>query len=253
VRGSRQLIELKRFVVGHDLVSVPSAEEALVAEAPPYARANLAYIEIPGRYESANLPSIYYIAPPDPAWSVSEQRAYLPSEANLMFVSIHEVWPGHFLQGLHSHAYAGPLGGLLRSYACSEGWAHYAEELMWEAGFGKSDPKLHVGQLVSALRRNVRFQTAVGLHTQGMSLAQSERLFTDVAFLDPGNARQQAARGAYDPEYLGYTLGKLQIRALRDEWTASRGGQAVWKDFHDALLSYGAPPVPLVRKYMMTE
>ena len=250
-RGTRQLVELKRFVIDHDLVSVPSPEDALVAEAPPYERANLAYIDIPGRYESPKLPSIYYISPPDPSWTVAEQRAYLPSEANLMFVSSHEVWPGHFLQGLHSRAYAGPLGGLLVSYAFQEGWAHYGEEMMWESAFGKNDPKLHVGQLISALWRNVRFESAIGLHTHGMTLDQSEEMFRDQAFLDPGNARQQAARGAYDPGYLGYTLGKLQIRALREEWCASRGGKTCWKDFHDTLLSYGAPPVPLARKYMM--
>ena len=249
-RGTEQLVALRRFVVEHDLVSVPLPDEARVAEAPPYRRANLAYIERPGRYEKVQLPSVYYISPPDPSWTAEEQRAYLPSEANLLFVSSHEVWPGHFLHGLHRRAHAGPLGGLLGSYAFTEGWAHYAEEMMWDAGLGNADPKLHVGQLVSALWRNVRFRSAIGLHTKGMTVAESERLFREEAFLDPGNARQQAARGTYDPGYLAYTLGKLQILELRDAWIARRGGRAAWKAFHDELLSWGAPPLPLLARYM---
>ena len=84
-----------------------------------------------------------------------------------------------------------------------------------------------------------------------MTVAQSEAMFSEKAFQDPGNARQQAARGTFDPAYGNYTLGKLMIRELRDEWTASRGGRAAWKAFHDRFLSYGSPPIPLVRKAMM--
>jgi len=251
VARAAELLELlRRFVVEHDLVSVPLPDVALVAEAPPYRRANSAYIERPGPLEAVLLPSIFYIAPPDPAWSPSEQRAYLKSESGLLFTSAHEVWPGHFLQGLHERAFAGPLGRMLRSGTFSEGWAHYAEEMMWESGLGDGDPAIHVAQLTGALMRNVRFRSAIGLHTQGMTIEASQRLFRDDAFLDPGNARQQAARGTYDPGYLAYTLGKLQILALRDAWTAPRGGRSAWKAFHDGLLSYGAAPVPLVRRYM---
>jgi uncharacterized protein (DUF885 family) len=104
---------------------------------------------------------------------------------------------------------------------------------------------------MQALWRNVRYVSAIGLHTGGMSLEESERLFREVAYLDPGNARQQAMRGTYDPAYLNYTLGKLMIRKLRDDWVATRGGRAAWKEFHDTLLSYGGPPLPLVRREMV--
>jgi uncharacterized protein (DUF885 family) len=122
---------------------------------------------------------------------------------------------------------------------------------MWEAGLSAGDERAHVGQLLNALLRNVRFLSAIGLHTGGMTVAQSERMFREQAFQDPGNARQQAARGAFDPAYLNYTLGKLMIRKLRDDWTASRGGRKAWKEFHDRLLSYGGPPLPLVRQDML--
>jgi uncharacterized protein (DUF885 family) len=101
------------------------------------------------------------------------------------------------------------------------------------------------------LLRNVRFLCAIGMHTQGMTQDSCEKMFREQAYQDPGNARQQAARGTYDPAYLNYTLGKLMIRKLRADWTASRGGQAAWREFHDRFLSYGGPPIPLVRAQML--
>ena len=122
---------------------------------------------------------------------------------------------------------------------------------MWDAGLGDGDPETHIGQLQNALLRNGRFLSAIGMHSGTMTQAQSEKLFVDEAFQDVVTARQQAARGTYDPPYLNYTLGKLMIMKLREDWTASRGGRTAWKAFHDAFLSYGGPPVPLVRKAML--
>jgi uncharacterized protein (DUF885 family) len=197
------------------------------------------------------MPSVYYIAPPDPTWSKADQDAYLPGQADLLFTSVHEVWPGHFLQYLHANRSPFPFGRVFVGYAFSEGWAHYGEEMMWEAGLGKGSPETHIGQLSNALLRNVRFLCAIGLHTQGMSVDTCEQMFREQAFQDPGNARQQAARGTYDPAYLNYTMGKLMIRKLREDWTSSRGGRKAWHEYHDALLSYGGPPLPLVREQML--
>ncbi|WP_028927362.1 DUF885 domain-containing protein [Pseudonocardia acaciae] len=245
-----QLVSLRQFIVDHNVVTIPGPEEAKVDEAPPYQRSNFAFINIPGPYDKG-MPSVYYIAPPDPSWPKEEQEAYIPGESSLLFTSAHEVWPGHFLQFLHANRSKSEFGQLFVGYAYSEGWAHYTEEMMWEAGLGNGSPATHVGQLTEALLRNVRFLCSIGLHTQGMSQASCETMFREQAFQDPGNARQQAARGTYDPAYLNYTMGKLMIRKLREDWTASRGGRAAWKEFHDRFLSYGGPPIPLVRAQMM--
>ncbi|HET9579852.1 MAG TPA: DUF885 domain-containing protein [Usitatibacter sp.] len=248
--ASLQLVELRQFILDKHVVSIPSDEVAIVREAPPHQRWNSAYMSAPGPYEK-RLPSIFFIAPPDPAWTAAEQRAYIPDTDDLLFFSVHEVWPGHFLQHLHENRVPSKVGRLYRSYAFTEGWAHYAEEMMWEEGLGNGDPGIHVAQIVNALLRDVRYLSAIGLHTGGMTVAQSEAMFRDMAFQDPGNARQQAARGTFDPAYGNYTLGKLMIRQLRDDWTARHGGRSSWQQFHDKLLSYGAPPLPLVRKAMM--
>jgi uncharacterized protein (DUF885 family) len=257
-----QLTMLKEFIVTNNVVSIPSTDEAMVAEAPVYKRSNAAFIEVPGPYDHG-VASVYNIAPPDPKWSKAEQAAYVPSEPTLLFTSVHEVWPGHFLQFLHSNANPSKLEALWVGYAYAEGWAHYCEEMMYEKGLGKGDPEKHIGQLIDALLRDVRLLSSIGLHTHGMTVAQSEKMFREQAFQDPGNARQQAARGTFDPAYLNYTLGKLMIRKLRADWIAKHLGQgataapadeqALWHDFHDKFLSYGGPPIPLLRKEMMGE
>ncbi len=251
VEGARkQLATLRQFVVDKNLVTIPGPEQARVEEAPPFNRWNFAYIEIPGPYEK-NLPSVYYIAPPDPSWSKADQAAYVPGKAALEFVSAHEVWPGHFLQFLHANRAQWMFGRLFVGYAFAEGWAHYAEEMMFDAGVDGATPEVHIGQLTNALQRDVRYLSAIGLHSGGMTMAQSEQMFKNKAFQDPGSARQQAARGTYDPAYLNYTLGKLMIMQLRQDWIARHPGADALKAFHDQFLSYGGPPIPLVRAQML--
>ncbi len=249
---------LRDFVVQNKVVSVPNDSQALVAEAPPYNSQNAAYINVPGPFDH-DVASIYNIAPPDPKWSKSEQAAYIKGEALLLFTTVHEVWPGHFLQFLKSNANPNKLEGLWVGNAYAEGWAHYCEEMMIEMGLGKGEPEKHIGQLVEALLRDVRLLSAIGMHTKGQTVAQSEKMFREQAFQDPGNARQQAARGTYDPAYLVYTMGKLMIRKLRTDWLAKTvpnsapDDQSHWLEFHDAFLSYGGPPIPLLRKQMVGE
>ena len=262
VVGARALLgKLKEFVVANHVATIPSQEEAKVAEAPPYNRGNFAFIQVPGPYDKG-VASVFNIAPPDPKWTAAEQASYIPGVARLTFTTAHEVWPGHFLQFLHSNSNPSKLEGIWVGYAFAEGWAHYGEELIVEMGIAENKPELHIAQIKDALLRDVRLLSAIGLHTEGMTQAQSERLFTDKAFADIGNARQQAARGTYDPEYLKYTLGKLMIRKLRTDWVAHQlaGKTAtlaeehqLWHDFHDKLLSYGGPAIPRLRAEMMGE
>jgi hypothetical protein len=251
VEGARrQLEDLRRFVRERRIVSIPSEEQALVAESPPYNRGNFAYITTPGPYEHPAVKATYYVAPPDPDWTEAQRDAYLPGSAYLLFVSVHEVWPGHYLQGQFANLNPSKVGALWWNYSFGEGWAHYAEEMMYDAGLGGGDPELRVGMLANALLRDVRFISAICLHTGCLTLEESERMFREQAFADPGNARQQAVRGTYDPGYLAYTLGKLMIRKLRTDWLAANPG-ATQQQFHDRFLSFGVPPVPLVRRAML--
>ncbi len=250
--ATRQIPMLTAFVKSKDIVTIPGTEKALVHESPPYNRQNGAYIDPPGPFEKG-IPSIYYISPPDPSWTKAKQDAYIAGVDDLMFTSVHEVMPGHFLQFLHANRSPSLFGRLFVGYAYAEGWAHYSEEMMWEAGLGNGDPQVHIGQLSNALLRDCRFLSAIGMHARGMTMAQSKQMFIDQCYQDEGTADQQAARGTYDPAYLNYTMGKLMIRKLRADWTATHGGRAGWKAFHDAFLNYGGPPIPLVRQAMLNE
>lgn len=248
--AQRQLPNLRKFLEDNQIVTIPGTEEALVAESPPHRRFNMAYIMIPGPFESG-LPSVYYIAPPNPDWSEEDQLAYIPGETDLLAISVHEVWPGHFLQYLHSNRVENNIGRHFGTYTFAEGWAHYTEQMMVDAGLGDGDPEVRIGQLLNALLRNVRYMSAIGLHTEGMTIDESQAMFEEKAFKDFGNATQQAFRGTYDPGYLNYTLGKLMINKLRADWTSGRGGREAWGKYHDQFLSYGSPPIPLIREQML--
>lgn len=250
--ATKQIPELTAFVRAKDLATIPGTEQALVRESPPYNRQNSAYIDPPGPFEKG-IPSIYYISPPDPTWSKQKQFDYIPGKNDLLFTSIHEVMPGHFLQFLHSNRAPSWISRIFVGYAYAEGWAHYTEEMMWEAGYGDGDVGVHIGQISNALLRDCRYLSAVGLHTGGMTQAQSQAMFQKECYQTEGTAEQQAARGTYDPAYLNYTLGKLMILKLRDDWTATRGGKAAWKQFHDTFLGFGGAPIPLIRQSMMNE
>lgn len=252
VEARNQLPMLREFMVDQNLVTIPGTESALVEEAPPYNAQNAAYIDIPGPFEDG-MPSVYYIAPPDPTWDEETQQASIPSRADLLFISVHEIWPGHFLQFLHSNRSDNLLSRVFVTYGLAEGWAHYTEEMMLDAGLGDGDPVITIGQLSNALLRNCRYLSSIGLHTGGMSVSESVEFFKNQCYQDEGTALRQAARGTYDPRYLNYTLNKLMIQKLREDWTATRGGREAWKDFHDTFLSYGGLPVPYIRQAMMGE
>ena len=240
----RQLTETRAFVEARALMTISADARVEVAVTPPFMRWNSAFLDSAGPFEEAP-GSYYYITPPDPSWPKEVQDGYLFYEGDLLATTIHEVYPGHFVQGQQVRRAASRAQKLMDSYAFAEGWAHYVEQLMFDVGYGQGDPRLLLGQLANALLRNCRFLAALGMHTGKMTVAQADELFRTQCFVDPGNAKQQAYRGTFDPGYLSYTLGKLQILELRAKWQAKHGGEALGP-FHDWLLSFGSSPVALI-------
>ena len=240
--------EALAFVRSHDLVSVPAGVAVRVEETPLWARAlSTASMDSPGPFDPGG-EGVYYVTPVDPAWSAAQQREWLRSLNRTMLanITVHEVFPGHYLQYLHLRAAALPLARrVYLSPSFVEGWAHYTEELAVENGFGGPGPEAEVAQLHDALLRDCRLLAAVGLHADGWPLERAVRLFETDARMDRLPAEREAIRGTYNPEYFCYTLGKLAIRDLRARRLASSfGGNP--KAFHDALLGLGAPPIALL-------
>jgi uncharacterized protein (DUF885 family) len=239
--------EGKDFLEKKGLVTIPPEGKLEIKETPPFMRWNSAFLDGPGPFDRPDLVAYYYITLPDPKWSAKEQEEYIMAYGTLMATSVHEVFPGHFLQGQWARRAPTRAQKSLGSYSFVEGWAHYAEELMVEHGFGESDPQNRLGQLGDALLRNCRFVVSIGLHARGMTVAQAQERFEKDCFQDKATAKQQAYRGTFDPGYFAYTLGKIQIRKLKAEAKQALGPKFDEKKFHDALLSHGSPPVPLIR------
>ena len=250
--AERLLEELRLFVEVHALVSIPPAGRCRVEETPPFARWAFAMMDTSGPFETAG-ESYYYLTPPEPEWTPAQQEEWLRKfdYATLRDVGIHEVYPGHYVHFLKMKQVPRPLRRVLTSYSFVEGWAHYCEEMMLEAGYGGGDPRLPIAQLSEALLRNVRFLAAIEMHTRGMSLDAAARLFVADAYMDALPAEREAVRGTFDPGYLNYTLGKLMIRKLRDDLHRQEGAQFSLRSFHDRLLALGAPPIPLARRQLV--
>jgi uncharacterized protein (DUF885 family) len=248
--ATEQSDQMREFLVKKNLVTIPTDDPVKVTESPPFMRWNAAFLGGAGPFESKKLPNFYYISPPDPKWPKKTQQAYIPGTHDLLFITIHEVWPGHFLHGLHVRTNESRILKSLWSYATGEGWAHYTEEMMWDEGVS-DDPKVHIGQLQNALLRNVRAISALGLHTKGMTVEQSKKLFLEQGFQDDANAQQQAVRGTFDPMYLSYTVGKLAIVKMRDDLAERDGDSFSLQRFHDDLLGFGAAPLSAIRMAML--
>ncbi|HXN32831.1 MAG TPA: DUF885 domain-containing protein [Polyangiaceae bacterium] len=244
--------DARTFVIAHRIVSLASDDEATVRETPPYKRWNAASIEMSGPFESVKS-AFYYLTIPDRSWPNKEREAYLGTVGDLLGTTIHEVYPGHFVQGRWQERAPTRAQKAFGDYAFVEGWAHYTEQMMVEEGFGKDDPGSELAMRRGALLRNCRFAASVGIHTKGMTVEQAAKRFVDDCHQDAPTAREQAVRGTFDPGYFAYTLGKLQIIALRDDAKRKLGDKFSLQRFHDALLSHGAPPIALVRDRVLRE
>jgi len=251
-QAAEVLEELREFVLARGLVSIPSDVRVRVEQTPPFARWAFAMMDTAGPFETA-AESFYYVTPPEPDWTPEQREEWLRKfdYATLRDVGIHEVYPGHYVHFLQMKQVPRPLRRVLTSYSFVEGWAHYCEEMMLDAGYREDDPRLRIAQLCEALLRNVRFIASIQMHTRGMTVDAAARMFVEDAYLDPLPAEKEAVRGTFDPGYLNYTLGKLMVQKLRDDLRRTEGAGFSLRGFHDGVLALGAPPVPLARRRLL--
>ena len=248
------LEDIRQFIIDNDIVSVPSDVRCQTVPTPSFMRWAFAALDFPGPYEEKATETYYYVTPVENHWSDAEKEEWLTSfnYATLRAVSVHEAYPGHYVHYLHTRNADSMMSRVFGAYSFWEGWAHYAERMMVEQGYVRS-PQDELGQLMEALLRDCRFICAIKMHTQGMTVDEATRFFMENAFMEELPARKEAMRGTFDPMYLNYTLGKLMILKLRDDYRQAKGDAYSLKGFHDEFLSYGAPPIPLVREMMLGE
>jgi hypothetical protein len=252
---ARQTLEqVRQFVVRKDLVTFPSEVRPRVEDTPVFMRiGNYASMDTPGPYETRANEAFYYITPPEPNWDSKHLEEHLRefNSSMLPMIHVHEAYPGHYVQFLWAPRFPTKVRKLLATNSNVEGWAHYTEEMVIEEGFADDNPRLRLAQLEEALLRDCRYVVGIGLHTTTLTVQQGADRFVKECFQNPSVAYDEARRGTYDPTYLYYTAGKLMILELRKDYLSQKGGTL--KQFHDAFLSKGPLPVPLVRKLMFLE
>jgi uncharacterized protein (DUF885 family) len=249
--AKRSVEAARQFLIDKSIVTIPSEVRPIITETPPFARfGSFASMDTPGAFETKATEAFYYITPVEKDWDSKHQEEHLrlfnPYVMNM--INVHEVWPGHYLQFLYGKQFPTKTRKLIFSGTNAEGWAHYSEQMMVDSGFGGGDPKIRLAQLQEALLRDCRYVVGIKLHTQGMSVEEGAKVFVERGFQEPANAFEEARRGAYNPTYLYYTLGKLEIQKLRDEYMQKK--HATLKQFHDAFVAQGGLPIPLVRKIL---
>ena len=253
--AQEQLTELQAFVEKQKLLTLPASEPVVVAPTPDFFRWSSASMWTPGPFETKPTRAYYYLTDVDRGWSAERQAEHLRdfNFGTLWCISIHEVYPGHFVQYQHLRQVESKARKSIFFAPASyiEGWAHYCEQMMIDAGFGRKDPLVRLGQLQEALVRLVRFVVSIRLHAEDLSVEQGVRMFREMAFLEEDNARREAERGAFDPTYLVYSVGKLMLQKLRHDVEAKEGDAFSLRNFHDSLLKQGAAPFTLHRRLML--
>jgi uncharacterized protein (DUF885 family) len=255
--GRQQIEELATFLERQAIVTLPPGEQITVAQTPEFYRWSFASMWTPGPFETKPTRAYYYLTDADPAWPPERQEEYLRDYnfPTLWSISIHEVYPGHFLHYQHLRRVESKARKSILFAPASfvEGWAHYCEQMMLEAGFGRQDHGIKLGQLAEALIRLARFIVCIKLHTEDLSVEQGVRFFRDEAFMEEASARREAERGTFDPTYLVYSIGKLMLLKLRQDYKAKQGKAFSLKSFHDTLLAQGTAPFWLHRQLMLGE
>ena len=266
---AKDLDKIRKYVSSHHLVGIPSEVRAKVKETPQYLRAtSFASMDTPGPFEKRANEAYYYVTPTESDWPERQKQEWLTAFNYYTsdITSIHEAYPGHYVQFQHLNAStASKVEKIFGSYAFVEGWAHYCEKMMLDEGFGsptnstpseedaKRTAKYRMAQADEALLRLCRLCVSIKMHTQNMSIEEATKFFRDNCYYEEKPARQEAMRGTFDPGYLNYTLGKLQILKLRDDYKAQQGDEFSLQKFHNELLSHGMPPIRLLREIMLKD
>jgi uncharacterized protein (DUF885 family) len=255
IPSARRTIEkCRQFLLDKKIVPVLSEVRPTVLETPPYARdGGYASMDTPGPYETRATEAFYYVTPTEKDWTAKHKEEHLRlfNAPVTQIITIHEAFPGHYIQFLYSKQFPTKTRKLSSCGTNVEGWAHYCEQMALEEGYGDGDPKIHLAQLSEALLRDCRFVVGIKLHTQGMTVQEGAKVFEKEGFQEPSVAFEEARRGAYNPTYLYYTLGKLQIYKLRDDYRKAKGADYNLETFHNEFVRQGGIPIKLIRQILL--
>jgi len=245
---------LQSFIEQKKIITIPAGTPPILEDTPPFMRATTsASIDTPGAYETRDRKALFNVTTPDSKWPAERTEEWMKGFNNSMIpgTAIHEVYPGHFVQFLWINQSQSKIRKLIACGSNAEGWAHYSEQMMLDEGYGNGDAKLRMGQLEDALLRDARFIVGIQMHTGNMTLEQAKQFFIQEGYQPAPIADIETKRGTSDPTYLVYTLGKLQILKLREDYRKMRGKDFSLMEFHDRLMQQGGVPLKIIRKAML--
>jgi uncharacterized protein (DUF885 family) len=245
---------LREFIETHHIVTIPSPTPPIVEETPPFMRAlTTASMDTPGPYEKVAKEAFFNVTLPEAGWPAGQVEEYMQgfNRGTILSTAIHEAYPGHYTQFLWLAQAPTKVRKLAGCGSNAEGWAHYSEQMMLDEGYGGGDLKLRLGQLQDALLRDARYIAGIQMHTGKMTMEQAEEFFVKEGYQTRPMAEKEAKRGTEDPTYLVYTLGKLQILKLREDYKKLKGENYTLQEFHDAFMRQGYPPIKIVRRALL--
>ena len=245
---------LKDYITAHQIITIPSPVLPILEETPPFMRAlTTASMDTPGAYEMVAKEAFFNVTLPEPSWTPKQVEEHMQgfNRGTIISTAIHEAYPGHYVQFLWMQNIRSKVRKLLGAASNSEGWAHYTEQMMLDEGYGNGDLKLRLGQLQDALLRNARYIVGIQMHTGKMTYEQGIDFFVNDGYQSRTNGERETKRGTSNPTYLYYTLGKLEIMKLREDYKKMRGSAFTLQEFHDRFMSEGTPPIKIVRKALL--
>ena len=259
--AKQHLESIRQYLLDHKICSMPSEVRVEIKETPQYARAtSTASMDVAGPFEKKASESYYYITPVEASWTAKQKEDWLHQFDFYTTdnVTIHEAYPGHYTQFLHLNASsATKIEKIFGSYAYIEGWAHYCEKMMVEEGFGATDSvtaaKHRLAMSGDALLRICRLCVSIKMHCQGMTIEEGTKFFMDNWYQGQKPSYQEALRGSFDPGYLFYTVGKLEILKLRSDYQQQEGSNFSLQKFHDAMMDNGMPPIIMLREILLKD
>ena len=247
------LTGIRQYIVDKQIVTIPSQVPPIVQDT-PFARAlTFASMDTPGPYESVAKEAFFNVTLPEHDWPKAKTESFMGqfNRSTMIAVAVHEVYPGHYVQFLWVPSAPSKVRKLLGCGSNAEGWAHYSEQMMLDEGYGNGDPRLRLGQLLDALLRDARYIVGISMHTGKMTFDQAVQFFQTEGYQPQSVAEVETKRGTSDPTYLVYTLGKLKIMKLREDYRQKMGDSFSLQQFHDTFLRQGFPPVKIVRETML--
>jgi uncharacterized protein (DUF885 family) len=237
---------IKQFIEQNGILRLPQPDHCQVIEMPEFKRGNsTAYLESAPPLDP-NAPSMYAVSPPPADWDQQRVNSLL-EEYNrhmLQILTIHEAYPGHYVQLEYSNRNPSLIRRVLGSGVSIEGWAVYTEQMMLDQGYGREDLALRLTQLKFYLRAVTNAILDHKMHCAEMTDEEAMALLVGKAFQSEGEARLKVIRAKQTSCQLStYFVGRMAMCRLRTEIQRQMGDRFELDRYHQAVLDEGSVPV----------